>query len=142
MAVLWGRDVNGKLKGSARSDGSLSVVALFLAAADHFDEFGGHEASGGFSIKADKVHTLPQALAEAAATLMTDVVEKEAAQHDALVVLREISTSLMNDIGRLAPFGMENPKPILRTPITALCRISQGVRPARHPGGRSAATGS
>jgi single-stranded-DNA-specific exonuclease len=49
VVCIWGANVNGDLKGSARSDGSLSVVDLFTAAKDSFIEFGGHHASGGFS---------------------------------------------------------------------------------------------
>ena len=132
VAVLWGRDVNGKLKGSARSDGSLSVVALFSAAADCFDEYGGHEASGGFSVKPDKVHVLPEALAKAAASLITELKAEELISHDALVALREISTPLMNDISRLAPFGMENPKPVLRIPRTRIISVRRFGKDKNH----------
>ncbi|MBI4093816.1 single-stranded-DNA-specific exonuclease RecJ, partial [Candidatus Kaiserbacteria bacterium] len=56
VVVMWGRDANGKLKGSARSDGSLSVVELFSAARNAFIEFGGHEKSGGFTVSHERVH--------------------------------------------------------------------------------------
>src|SRR3989338_4957707 len=50
VVCLWGRDANGKLKGSCRSDGAVSVVDLFVNAGDALEEYGGHAASGGFSV--------------------------------------------------------------------------------------------
>src|SRR5882672_2379682 len=55
VVLMWGRDALGKLKGSARSDGSISVVELFSKASDSFEEFGGHHASGGFTITKEAI---------------------------------------------------------------------------------------
>jgi len=113
VVCLWGRDVNGKIKGSCRSDGVVSVVELFSAAPHAFEEFGGHAASGGFTVVSEQVHSLQETLAKAATSLQR--TEKETlAAHDALVSLREIAWPLYRDIARLAPFGMGNPKPIFR----------------------------
>jgi len=113
VVVMWGKDANGKLKGSARSDGSISVVELFAKAGDALIEFGGHHASGGFSVSRDAVHTLPERLVQAAAEL--NAVPREKTQRiDADVLLRDVSTRLLDDVARLAPFGIGNPKPVFR----------------------------
>lgn len=121
VVCMWGRDANGNLKGSCRSDGALSIVDLFTEARDSFIEFGGHSASGGFSVHHEKVHTLQEDLAAAASRLVRK--ESEVAEHnyDALVTLREVAWPLYRDVSQLAPFGMENKKPVFR--ITGL-RIS------------------
>lgn len=118
IVCMWGRDAHGNLKGSCRSDGVLSIVDLFVEAKDSFIEFGGHAASGGFSVSHEKIHTLQADLAAAAARLTRK--EKEIAEHnyDALVTLREVAWPLFKDVSQLAPFGMENPKPVFR--ITGL----------------------
>ena len=113
LVCLWGRDGNGAIKGSCRSDGAMSVVELFEAAGDAFIEYGGHAASGGFSVAHERIHSLSEALEAAAQTLdkkegRIDVV------HDAHITLRELSWPLYKDISRLAPFGVGNPKPIFR----------------------------
>lgn len=113
VVCLWGANVNGDLKGSARSDGSMSVVELFTAAKDSFIEFGGHHASGGFSVSREQVHTLPGALAHAAESLAKKTVT-QSHEYDAEVSVREIAWPLYIDITRLAPFGMGNPKPVFR----------------------------
>jgi single-stranded-DNA-specific exonuclease len=52
---LWGREGNETLKGSCRAGGKTSVNDLMHAATDAFIEFGGHAASGGFSIAPEKI---------------------------------------------------------------------------------------
>ena len=111
VVCLWGRDALGRLKGSCRSDGSLSVVELFSSAKDAVEEFGGHAKSGGFSVSHDRVHELQEKLTIAAAVCTTTVLQ-ETRQYDTRITLSEISRKLFNDICRLAPFGIENPKPV------------------------------
>ncbi|KKS43617.1 MAG: Single-stranded-DNA-specific exonuclease RecJ [Parcubacteria group bacterium GW2011_GWA2_42_18] len=64
---VWGGDgeSSGELKGSCRSDGSVSVVDLMSSLSDDiFTDFGGHELSGGFSMTREQVHFLEEALSE------------------------------------------------------------------------------
>lgn len=113
VVILWGRDANGKLKGSARSDGAVSVVDLFRAAGEALEEFGGHHASGGFSVSHEAVHTLPEALTRAFEGF-SETPEKQAREPDASISLGRVSTTLLREISQLAPFGMGNPKPLFR----------------------------
>lgn len=122
VVCLWGANVNGDLKGSFRSDGTLSVVELCTAAKEHFLEFGGHHASGGFSVSHEQVHALPGVLARAAETLERREEEKNT-EHDALITLSEVSWALYADISRLAPFGMGNPKPVFRIARTSVASL-------------------
>lgn len=113
VVCLWGRDANGKIKGSCRSDGAISVVELFAGAGDALSESGGHAASGGFTVRDGAVHTLHETLARAAEAIEKNVQE-ESHEHDAHITLREVSSPLYREISRLAPFGMGNPKPVFR----------------------------
>jgi single-stranded-DNA-specific exonuclease len=111
IVCMWGRDGNGKLKGSCRSDGSVSVVDLFSASKGSFEEFGGHHASGGFTLVAEEVHTLQESLAKAFEGLPPRDAHA-AASHDVLITLREVGQPLFADLSRLAPFGIGNEKPV------------------------------
>lgn len=111
LVCLWGRDSNGKLKGSCRSDGSVSIVDVFTHARESFEEFGGHAASGGFTLAENGVHTLHEALTSAMNALAQDAIVRDSS-HDALIVLEEVSSTLLADISRLAPFGIGNKKPV------------------------------
>jgi single-stranded-DNA-specific exonuclease len=110
VVCLWGRDANGNLKGSCRSDGSIALTDLFVAAADVFIESGGHQKSGGFSISHENVHTLQETLDRIAGEL--DMTAQSEREHEHEIVLREISLLLLRDVERLAPFGIGNPKPV------------------------------
>ncbi len=113
VVCLWGRDGSGRLKGSCRSDGSVSVVDLFTNARDAFEECGGHKASGGFSVSHDSVHTLPDVLARAAEGVQQSAVDEKPTP-DWLLTLPEISQSLYREVSMLAPFGVGNPKPMFQ----------------------------
>lgn len=131
IVCLWGRDALGRLKGSCRSDGSVSVVELFTNAKGSFEEFGGHARSGGFSVSNERVHDLPEVLASVAAALVAAapapaVVDTPA--YDLRISLKEVSRALFNDISRLAPFGIENPKPIFlieRATVTGIKKFGK-----------------
>jgi single-stranded-DNA-specific exonuclease len=107
---LWGREGNETLKGSCRSGGKTNVNALMHAASDAFIEFGGHAASGGFSISPEQVFDLERRLADALATLPSDSAEESRA--DALLSLDQVSTKFLFTLERFAPYGMKNEKPV------------------------------
>ena len=124
VVCLWGRDVNGNLKGSCRSDGSVSISELFANSGEALQEYGGHAHSGGFSVSHENVHTLGDSLAQAALALTRvesqigkvgyDPSRPEQAEADALASLSEISSVLFKDVSQLAPFGKGNPKPVFQ----------------------------
>ncbi|MDO8514533.1 MAG: single-stranded-DNA-specific exonuclease RecJ [bacterium] len=112
VVCLWGRDTLGRIKGSCRSDGDVSLTELFANAGDVFEESGGHKASGGFTVSHERVHTLPEILAAASSMLATVPSVAEASAHDALVTLSEVTSALFAEVSKLAPFGAGNPKPV------------------------------
>ena len=61
---VWGKDENDCIKGSCRSDGSVSVVELMGDCKDSFLDYGGHELAGGFTVHDDKIHFLEEALSK------------------------------------------------------------------------------
>jgi single-stranded-DNA-specific exonuclease len=109
---LWGRDGNGVLKGSCRSGGSISVVRLMEGVSDVFLEFGGHHGSGGFSVREEAIHHLPEALLSAYETLGEAAVVKELPVADMELLLDAIDTTMLRQQRQCAPFGLGNPKPL------------------------------
>ncbi|HYF29359.1 MAG TPA: single-stranded-DNA-specific exonuclease RecJ [Candidatus Paceibacterota bacterium] len=106
---LWGREGNETLKGSCRAGGKVSVNALMHAAPDAFLEFGGHAASGGFSISAEQVPHLQERLVTALAQLPAHTTdESRADQH---LAPADVSARLLLSLEKFAPFGMGNEKP-------------------------------
>ena len=110
---LWGKD-GDLIKGSIRGNGRVNVVALMTGARRAFTDFGGHESSGGFSTTTELIHSLPLALEEALRTSATLVVEESTKVHDGVLTLAEASQTTYDALRLMAPFGMQNPKPIFR----------------------------
>ncbi|MEK7133660.1 MAG: single-stranded-DNA-specific exonuclease RecJ [Patescibacteria group bacterium] len=112
VVCLWGRDANGNLKGSCRSDGGVSLIDLFSNAGNVFEEYGGHSASGGFTVSHERVHHLPEALRVAVESLPKNISRTSSIEHDSVLTLSEVSPMLLKDVSKLAPFGIGNPKPV------------------------------
>jgi single-stranded-DNA-specific exonuclease len=109
---LWGREEGKTLKGSCRSDGCVSIVEMMNEVKHLFDEYGGHSMSGGFSVSLEKVDVLAEELEIAYQKLKTLDDLKEKSYIDAVLNIDEINYDLEKQISTLAPFGMDNPKPV------------------------------
>lgn len=109
---LWGRDGNGVIKGSCRSEGRTSVVTLMDTVQESFLEYGGHHMSGGFSVHEDQIFSLPQRLNEAFAELGSLAEHEEELLIDSELTLSAVNDELLGILRDLAPFGMGNPKPL------------------------------
>ncbi|MBX4209261.1 hypothetical protein KW799_00980, partial [Candidatus Parcubacteria bacterium] len=110
-AFLWGRDGEGIIKGSCRSGGSGSVLSIMQKTPLSFLAYGGHSASGGFEVSDDGIHSLAEALEQAAISIGPEGEERKSVV-DAQISLEDVSWDLYKDIEKLAPFGVGNPKPL------------------------------
>lgn len=111
-AFVWGRDGNGIIKGSCRSNGTTSVIALMNAAAACFLEHGGHHMSGGFSVRDEYIHSFPAELNTAFATLGEQAAIEEAMTVDAELSLDAVTHDLTDTLAKLGPYGTGNAKPL------------------------------
>jgi single-stranded-DNA-specific exonuclease len=119
---LWGRgESNGGLnegkdilKGSCRSEGGTDVVALMHGVEDGiFVDRGGHKMSGGFSMLTEHAHLLDDALNTSYEKMYSDVTSSdEEFFADHILSLDDIDFRLWDMVEKLAPFGMDNGKPI------------------------------
>ncbi len=109
---LWGREEGKTLKGSCRSDGCVNIVEMMRKSAHLFDEYGGHFSSGGFSVSLEKVDLLADGLEVAYQKLSVSENEDKELIADALLNIDNVNNNLEKEISLLAPFGMDNPKPI------------------------------
>lgn len=128
---LWGRDGKGKLKGSCRSDGTVNVVQLFEAAEAALIEYGGHKMSGGFSVSAESIHTLPQVLSDCVERArIPDVISADA--YDADLALSAITWDFYDALVHLAPFGLGNAKPIFKFTEVLVSDVRQFGKTKEH----------
>ena len=114
---LWGRDGDGVIKGSCRSGGTVSVVDIMhKVPSGVILQYGGHFASGGFSIADEAIHHLEEHLNSAYDLLVKDNekdgVEIEPEYIDIELTLDDINWNFYEKIEKLAPFGIGNKKPV------------------------------
>ncbi len=113
---LWGRDGNEIIKGSCRSGGGVSVISLMQAIEHAFHEHGGHHMSGGFAVRDEYIFTLGQLLNEAYVSKGAEAVIPSGHTVAAELPLAAVFGELKNALGKLAPFGVGNPKPLFAFP--------------------------
>jgi single-stranded-DNA-specific exonuclease len=107
---IWGRGDGKELKGSCRTGNGDNLVEIMneLEKEGILETFGGHHGAGGFVIKQDKVSSLQETLEK----IMERIESKD---HEEIIDLKisidDINLKLVEEINRLAPFGIGNPKP-------------------------------
>jgi single-stranded-DNA-specific exonuclease len=109
---LWGRGGSSSdLKGSARSRYSSVVEIMKHMPEGFFIDFGGHHMAGGFSMTLDKVDKFNKLLLAAVRDTPRHDLEEEIII-DREISLERVNASLLRNILRFGPFGMENTAPI------------------------------
>ncbi len=131
-AFVWGRDGNGVVKGSCRSEGTTSVVTLMNAAADIFLEHGGHHMSGGFSVRDEHVFAFPERINGAYVSLGSSAAVEEVTAVDAQLSLADVNDALCAALAELAPFGTGNPKPVFEFSAVAPLRVEAFGKAKEH----------
>jgi len=108
---LWGRGDGKELKGSCRTGNGDSLVQIMneLHEKGILGNYGGHHGAGGFVIPSDKVDFLQTSLDDVMAN-MEKVEHEEFVDRE--ININEIDLDLIEDINKLAPFGIGNIKPV------------------------------
>jgi len=111
-AFVWGKDENDFIKGSCRSDSSVSVVELMAEARESFLDYGGHEMAGGFTVRNDKIHFLEEALSRSYQKVKRPAfASEEKIDYDIKSDLSAVNMKNWREIDKFSPFGLGNPKP-------------------------------
>ncbi len=129
---LWGREGDGRIKGSCRSDGNVDLVKLMREIGDFLTESGGHAFAGGFSILHENVHLLESKLSEAYVKIWQGKNTMNSIIIDRRLSLDEVSWGTYKIIDRLAPFGIGNEKPIFLFPSVKVESLRSFGRDGAH----------
>lgn len=106
---LWGREGSNVIKGSCRSDGRISVVALMNEVKDSLIEFGGHSFSGGFSVEQENVYFLEEKLSSAYNKLKSEIDEN--VYVDKKADIKDVGWGMYNIVNKMSPYGVGNERP-------------------------------
>lgn len=112
-AVVIGLD-GDQGRGSARSTAGFNILEALHGGADHMERYGGHEQAAGCEVRADAIDLLREAVcARAREILAGEGFDVAPTWIDCEIPFERVTTELMREIGRLAPFGERNEKPVL-----------------------------
>jgi len=100
--------------GSARAPAGINIRDAFVACAECLDNFGGHAAAGGFSVKPGMVDEFRRRLCEYCNPLMAALEEEKskASPVDAWITFDDITMDLADDMMLMEPFGVSNEEPV------------------------------
>ena len=130
--VLLAGTPEGLLRGSARSVPEVDLHACLSACGDHLQAFGGHAMAAGMTLDPDRLDGFRAALQDAVAEVLPADRLRRNVRHDGDAGEDDLAAEAVGALGRLAPFGMGNPRPKLRL------RGLVVERPPTRMGGRGA----
>ena len=99
--------------GSARTVAGFHLQRAFVGCADLLVRYGGHAAAAGLTIEARHLDELRTRLSAAAVTAFGGAAPAATLGVDAEIALDAIDELLAEEVGRLEPFGIGNPEPVL-----------------------------
>lgn len=121
----------GKAKGSGRSIQGFDLFQELTKNEDILPHFGGHPAAAGMTLLSENVSALRERLNAQAATIPDDVFVPRV-HVDLKLDVNDVSLDLIQDISKLAPFGMGNPSPRVVVADARLRDLRQIGRDATH----------
>ncbi|WP_082684902.1 single-stranded-DNA-specific exonuclease RecJ [Hymenobacter sedentarius] len=108
--ILTQRD--GKATGSARSVAGFDVHEALEACAPLLDQFGGHRAAAGLTLKVENVPAFQRRFEEVVADTLTTEHLVRPVEVAAALPLSRINEEFFSELRRMEPFGPGNPNPV------------------------------
>ncbi len=102
--------------GSARSIPGFDLLGALHASAEHLDRYGGHRAAAGMSIRRDRLDGFRCALERHAGEVLLPEMLVPRERVDAIASGCELGLELAEELERLEPCGMGNPRSRLLVP--------------------------
>ncbi|NRF91395.1 single-stranded-DNA-specific exonuclease RecJ [Paenibacillus frigoriresistens] len=103
--------LTGMAKGSARSIAGFDLHKALTACEEMLDHYGGHQAAAGMSLNSSHLEAFTHKLNELAAAALTEQDFIPLLKADAACSLADVPIASIEQLEKLAPFGMGNPAP-------------------------------
>lgn len=103
---------NGVAKGSARSIEALNIFDALNHKPELMTVFGGHSGAAGMTLPAKNIQALSDSLCDFVLSEKIDTTKKNSLKIDSWLELNHLSLDFLKELKVLAPFGMDNKKPV------------------------------
>lgn len=105
--------IDGEGKGSARSIRHYNIYEGIKSASTHLEQFGGHAQAAGLTVRPENLEAFARDLDANAREWIKPEHRTPELRIDAVGGPELLTEQAADDIARMAPFGMENPEPVL-----------------------------
>jgi single-stranded-DNA-specific exonuclease len=112
-------------KGSARSIEGFDLFENLSTCRDILPHFGGHTMAAGMTVDVNKIEELRERLIQLANEQLTDEDFIPVAHVDIVCRLEEITIDSIEELSKLAPYGIGNPKPKVTIPAASLSQLKK-----------------
>ncbi len=109
-------------RGSARSTPAFHITEALSQCADLLLRYGGHRLAAGFSLRNEHLGELEARLSRLAEEQISEEDLRPALSIDAETPLSGLDGPLLEVLEKLAPFGVENPRPVFLCPQVRVVR--------------------
>jgi single-stranded-DNA-specific exonuclease len=110
--IVVGFDSLGMGKGSCRSVPGFSLVQALRACAEHLEKSGGHDMAAGLSVRKENFEQFRNAFERYARERLRLEDLVSIVEPDIEVQLHELTLQLLDQVGKLGPFGIANSMPV------------------------------
>ncbi|MDD3520325.1 MAG: single-stranded-DNA-specific exonuclease RecJ [Actinomycetota bacterium] len=131
IPVILFKEEEHSIKGSGRSIEGFDLFKHLNAVSDIFHRFGGHKMACGITIISkdkskndieDLFNTFKKKMENIAVKSIKDSHIQKKIKYDCEIDFTEISSGLYNELNKLEPFGISNPRPVF---LSKKCRVKQ-----------------
>jgi single-stranded-DNA-specific exonuclease len=110
-AIVMGME-NGVAQGSGRSIEAFHLLDALESMREIFTKFGGHAHAAGLTMPAEAVDAFRERLRAYAAARLTPEEMRPVVRVDAVLDLADVNEDLWSALEKIAPFGMDNARPV------------------------------
>jgi single-stranded-DNA-specific exonuclease len=119
-------------RGSARSIGPFHIADALSQCSDLLVRFGGHRLAAGFTVLNENLDALKFRLNDLAQHRLEPSCFIPELRIDAATQLSTLNWELIEILERMAPFGIENPRPVFMCPQVKVVQAQRVGRDGRH----------
>lgn len=102
-----------KSRGSARSIPGFHIFNALSRCSAYLERFGGHELAAGLELSRNKLEDFRKFLNEVADSWLSEELLTPLLEVEEEVPLADVTRDFIEEVSRLAPFGIGNPRPVL-----------------------------
>jgi single-stranded-DNA-specific exonuclease len=113
--ILFSTPPGEDARGSARSIETINITSAIAANRELIKDFGGHPMAAGISIDQNRIPEFRTAISKTISAMGVGILKEKNLQIDGYMNLTELSLNLVEEVERLAPFGVGNPSLVFAT---------------------------